>query len=124
MRKKKLSDGYTVLHMAASNNDIQLLDYTLSSVFEDKKGFVNQQNNEGWSAAHFAAFMSNIDSMSFLVEHGANLLLPSSSQMTPIDEIIRNDHKDMLSCVYEHVKYRKRDVSDPKSFGYLHLAAG
>ena len=43
--------------------------------------------------------------------------------MTPIDEMIRNDHKDLLSCVYERVKTTKRDLKEPGSYSLVHLAA-
>jgi len=43
--------------------------------------------------------------------------------MSTVQEIIRNDHKDLLSCVYEHVKYKKRDLNVAASYGDLHLAA-
>ena len=44
--------------------------------------------------------------------------------MTPVDEIIRNDHKDLLSCVYDKTRFVKRDLSIPGSFSVMHLAAG
>ncbi len=43
--------------------------------------------------------------------------------MSSIDEIIRNDHKDLLSCVYDRVKHKKRDMNKPGSYSYVHLAA-
>ena len=43
--------------------------------------------------------------------------------MTPVDEIIRNDHKDLLSCVYDKIRFVKRDLTIPGSFSVMHLAA-
>jgi len=58
------------------------------------------------------------------MEHGADLLLKNDQGMTSIDEIIRNDHKDLLSCVYDKSRFIKRDLSIPGSFSVMHLAAG
>lgn len=43
--------------------------------------------------------------------------------MTPVDEIIRNDHKDLFSCIYDRVKQESRDLNIPGSYGYMHMAA-
>lgn len=72
---------------------------------------------------HFAAFLNNFDSLNFLVENGGKLLQINEQGMTSIDEIIRNDHKDLLSCVLDHVKHFKRDVTQSQSFGIVHLAS-
>jgi ankyrin repeat protein len=63
----------TVLHMAASTNDIQLMDFVISNI-ENKNEMVNQKNGEGWSAIHFSAFLNNFDSTNLLLENGADLL--------------------------------------------------
>ena len=58
-----------------------------------------------------------------MIENGADLLDKNDQQMTSVDEIIRNDHKDLLSCVYDRVKHKKRDMNKPGSYSYVHLAA-
>ena len=92
----------TVLHIAAGTNDIQLMDFVLENS-KSKKEIVNQKNAEGWSALHFSVFLNNFDSTNLLLENGADLLDKNGQAMTSIDEIIRNDHKDLLSCVYDRV---------------------
>lgn len=124
LKKPKKKDGLTALHIAASTNDIQLLDFVLQNVqHHERQEFINTKNLEGWSALHFAAFLNNFDSMSYLLDNGADLMQKNGSYMTPVDEIIRNDHKDLFSCVYERVKHLDRDYSQPGSFGMMHLAA-
>ncbi len=43
--------------------------------------------------------------------------------MTPVDEIVRNDHMDLLECVYERIKHVERDTQKQAGFGLMHLAA-
>jgi len=43
--------------------------------------------------------------------------------MTSVDELIRNDHKDLFSCIYERVKHIKRDLNLRGNYGYIHMAA-
>ena len=121
----KKKDGMTVLHMAASTNDVHLMDFILQNV-ESKKELVNTRNGEGWTALHFSSFLNNFDSTNLLLENGADLLDKNGQEMTTIDELIRNDHKDLLSCVYERVKAKvaRRDLTKQGSFSYVHLAAG
>lgn len=47
----------------------------------------------------------------------------NDSGMSPVEEMIRNDHKDLLSCVFDTVKHKKRNVKEPGSFSHIHLAA-
>ena len=64
---------------------------------------------EGWSAAHFSAFVGNFDSLNYLIENGAGLLEKNDQEMSSVDEMIRNDHHELLSCIFERVKDVKRD---------------
>lgn len=68
--------------------------------------------------------MGNMDATNLLLEHGADLYKPNKEGMTAIDEIIRADHKDLLSCLIKEAKAQKRDTKQPGSYSILHLAAG
>jgi len=65
---------------------------------------INAQNKEGWTAVHLAAFLNNFDTLNLLIESGADLQLRNSHEMTCFDEMVRNDHSDLLSCVYDLYK--------------------
>ena len=110
------------MHIAASTNDIHLMDFIFKNL-PNKKELVNRKNSDGWIPAHMAAFLNNFDSLNLLLENGADLLQKNDQGMTPVDEIIRNDHKDLLSCVYDKIRFVKRDLTIPGSFSVMHLAA-
>jgi ankyrin repeat protein len=101
----KQSDGINCLHIAATTNDVQLLDYIFLSLGSELKQHIHSRNNEGWTAAHFSAFLNNFDSLNFLLENGAKLTDRNDQGMTPVEEMIRNDHKDLLSCIYQLVQH-------------------
>ena len=108
--RSKSSDGMTALHMAATNNDIHLMQYLVSNTYSKQRSdFVNQPNEEGWTPAHFAAFFNNFDGLNFLIENGADLLKRSKSKMCSVDEVIRNDHADLLSCIFDEVRDSEKD---------------
>lgn len=71
--KPKRSDGLTSIHVAASNNDVHLLDYILCGDMknENVKFAVNNVNKEGWTPAHLAGFLNNFDALNLLIENGA-----------------------------------------------------
>lgn len=58
----------TALHMAASNNDIHLMDLILKIESEP-----NVKNTEGWTPAHLASFLNNFDALNLLMDNGASL---------------------------------------------------
>lgn len=47
-------EGINCIHIAAANNDVQVLNFLLKKT-EQIKGVVNLKSNDGWTAAHLAA---------------------------------------------------------------------
>ena len=64
-----------------------------------------------------ASFMNNFDSLNILMENGADLTLRNGSGLSALEEIVRNDYKDLFECIYDKVKLLKRDLKTPGSFG-------
>lgn len=101
------------------------MDFVCKNIEQSEvRNFVNTKNKEGWAAAHFSSFVGNFDSLNYLIENGATLLDKNDQEMSSVDEMIRNDHRDLLSCIYERVKNVERDQTVANSFGHIHLAAG
>ena len=96
--------------MAATINDVHVVDFILNSV-EDPNRAVNIATNEGWTPSHFAGFLNNFDSLNLLLEHGSDLGKESNVGMSVVDEIIRVDNADLFECIFPHVKNMKRDTS-------------
>ena len=106
--QQKNGDGLTPLHLAASTNDVQLLDFLIQQV-NDKEKAVNTKNEEGWTPVHLAAHFSNFDSLNLLLENGGNLSKKNQVGMSPLEEMVRCDHDDLLSCVYKKQVHSSRD---------------
>ena len=119
MQPKK--DGMTVLHIAASQNDVHVLDYALQNLDGSS---VDMKNNEGWTSAHLASFLGNMDSLNLLIEYGASLYETHKDNYDPVQEAVRTDNSAVLQCVYKAYSQRKRDLGKAETFGLLHLAAG
>ena len=118
---KPKRDGITCLHVAATNNDIHLLNFLLEN--RPTKS-IDIENQEGWTPAHFAAFMNNYDSLNLLIEHGANLWKKHHHKMNVFEEIVRSNDENLLKCVFDIYKTKKRDLKEEQSYSLLHLAAG
>jgi ankyrin repeat protein len=71
-----------------------------------------------------ASFLNNFDTVNFLLENGSDLHIKNTNGLSAVDEIIRNDHKELFECIYDRVKYVKRDLTSHGSFGFIHIAAG
>lgn len=113
----------TAIHIAAASNDIHLVDFILKNV-EKPETAVNIKNLEGWTPVMLASFMNNFDSLNLLLENGADLSFKNANGLSAIEEIVRNDHKDLFECIYDKIKLIKRDLKVAGSFGYIHIAAG
>ena len=119
---KSKKDGINPFHVAASNNDIHMLDYFIQLNHHQT---LEMQNVEGWTPAHMAGMLNNFDSLNLLIESGANLEKRNKNNLTVYEEIIRSDNADLFECIYSHVKasQEKRNLKKEGSFGILHLAA-
>lgn len=74
-----------------------------------------------------ASFLGNFDSLSLLLEHGADLIgKKHNHKMSPLDEIVRNDNAALLECVYPlyQNELSNRNLKTPGSFSIMHMAAG
>ena len=96
-------EGINCIHIAAANNDVQVLNFLLKKT-EQVKGVVNLKSNDGWTAAHLAAIQDCYDSLNLLIERGANLFERHNSQMTVFDEIVRSDNAELLEIVFPNYK--------------------
>lgn len=85
--------------MAASNNDLHLIDLILQI-----ENNANIKNSEGWTPAHFASFLNNFDALNLLMENGADLTIKHDMKLTAYEEMVRADNADLLECVYTIVK--------------------
>ena len=92
------SDGVTPFHMAASNNDVQILD-----LFLQKKGEIDIPNDDGWTALHFAGCLNNFDALNLLIEAGGDLTA-RYGKLSPYEEIVRSDNAELLECVWPTVR--------------------
>lgn len=92
------ADGITVLHMAASNNDIHTIDYLIN--LKDIDINVNVRNSEGWTPAHMAGWLNNFDAVNLLLENGANIAQKNANNLTCYEEIVRADNAALLECVF------------------------
>lgn len=87
--------------MAASNNDIHLLDYALKL---KQHSTLNIKNEDGWTPAHMAGFLNNFDALNLLIENGADISAVNNNNLSVYEEITRADHAELLECIYEDVR--------------------
>lgn len=59
------------------------------------------------TAAHLAANMENFDTMSLLLENGADLTIEREANMNVFAELIVHDASDLLECVWHLSKLVK-----------------
>ena len=120
--QRKRDDGLNALHVAASTNDVQLLDFIVSNCETDRiRSVINQKGINGWTPAHLACLMGNFDSVNYLIECGADLYERNDDKVAAIEEIVRSDHIDLLKCVY---RPRRANLYEAGVYPLIHHAAG
>ena len=87
--------------MAASNNDIHMLDYAIKL---NKHNSLNIKNEDGWTPAHMAGFLNNFDALNLLIENGADIGIRNNNNLSCYEEIVRADNADLLECIFKRVK--------------------
>ena len=78
-----------------------MLDYLIKL---ERHTTLDLTNHEGWTPAHLAGALNNFDSLNLLMEHGANIMLKHSHNLSCYEEIVRSDNADLLECIYPFVK--------------------
>jgi len=109
-----------IMHIAATQGDVKLLEYAIKN---KTTATIDIPNEEGWTPTHLASFGGSMDCMNLLIENGADLFANHNHNMNSIHEMIRNDNRDLLSCVYPLVKNKKRNLKEVGTYGLLHIAA-
>jgi len=100
---KTTKDGSTLLHMAASNNDIHMLDFVLG--VKESRVDIEAKDEDGWTAAGMAGCLNNFDSLNLLLENGASIETKNTkTNLSVYESIVQNDNADLLECIYSDVK--------------------
>ena len=120
---KPKRDGMTTFHVAASNNDVQMLDYLIELNQHDT---VDIKNQEGWTPALLAGVLDNFDSLNLLLEHGADLTEKHNANLNCYEEMVRTDNAELFECIYPLIQEREdqRSLKGEGTYSLLHLAAG
>jgi ankyrin repeat protein len=118
---KPRKDGVTILHIAACENDVRMLDYVCKAKTTKS---IDLPMNDGCTPAHQASSRGSFDALNFLIEHGSDLCKRNDLLHTCFDEIIMQDNLDLLECVYQYSRNLKRNYKDAGHFQMIHNAAG
>jgi ankyrin repeat protein len=95
----KTSNGYSPLHVAALNGDLEMLEL-LTSHGADLN--IRSSNSEGWGPLHIAADQKKIEIARLLIAQGADLNLQSSKKgWTPLYLAVVNGNYQMAQFLIE-----------------------
>ena len=120
----KDQDGSTLLHVAVSNDHIDIVKYLVSQGAD-----VDSQDSEGDTPLHLAASSGLLEIAKYLVSKGANVNARNTSfQETPLNRTTYYGYIDMVKLLVTHgadVNARAKDKSAPlqnaAEIGSLHI---
>ncbi|KAK7899422.1 hypothetical protein WMY93_020275 [Mugilogobius chulae] len=88
--------GWTVLHEAAAQTNLTVLDLTLKAVGRD---FLECPSMIGQTPLHVSIEKGLIENAAFLLKHGANPDAPNQDEDTPIFTAIRSGRSDLVELL-------------------------
>lgn len=98
----RLSHGYTALHHAAQNNNVQSTSLLLEQKNTHVDGVPKLQGGCGATPLHRASFTGAYDCMKLLIDHGANLFALDESfgdLMTPLHKAISGGRSNAVQLL-------------------------
>ena len=95
-------DGSTVVHIAASMNQIIVLNYLITKKNADANVLRKKDN---WTPLHCAAFGKHSESFRYLIEHGANIEAKDVNGTTPLQVV---DDQRFIKNMERILKKRSR----------------
>ncbi len=107
---------FTALHFAAQGGNVQVI-HTLvqSGCALDKATHPSRCHNEnGWTPLHLACDRGHFDAVRYLVEHGAQIDIPSAAGETACALAAECGHKDIVRYLVAHgadVHAKRRGLS-------------
>ncbi|XP_067135860.1 ankyrin repeat domain-containing protein 39-like [Centruroides vittatus] len=90
------SSGYTALHYAARNNQLQVCKLLLKSGANP-----NAQTPGGATPLHRAAFKGNYEIVQLLLQSDGDPTICDCDGKTPIDKAVENNHKNVENILKE-----------------------
>jgi palmitoyltransferase len=109
--KSKNNDNSTVLHVSVFKKLFTLveliIDYCKKKNKEGLAKFINQKNNLGATAIHYASFRGNINIIKLLVENGANIYERTERNLNVIHYSCQGNKPSAL--MYFYLKFNKEE---------------
>ena len=107
-------DHLTVLHMAASRKNIEImkmfLDYIEKKNKKDFISFINEKNKKGMTAIHYASFSGSLPIIKLLIEKGADETILTKKKLNVIHYCAEGNTPSCL--MYYYFRFKNRDEND------------
>ncbi|XP_063795336.1 CARD- and ANK-domain containing inflammasome adapter protein-like [Pseudophryne corroboree] len=107
------SSGETLLHVAASNGHVPVIEYLLA-----KGAKVDAKDRKQETALHRAAENGHTEAVRVLLRAGANIYSLDNDSQSPIHLAARNNHQEIVKLFLQEEGKRYKNRSN-----FLHLAA-
>ena len=107
-------NGYTPLIANASVGHIRVVNYLLTMILHTPE--INHQNNEGWSALHFAAKNGYVSIIEGLISNNANVEIRNNKNFTPLMLAILENEIEAAKAILKGMKCSYMLKSDKEFF--------
>ena len=116
--------GRSALHYAAEYGRMAVVRFVINQLRDDApqagskaKEFILLQDNDGYTAMHFAADSGSRETVEVLLEYPESLIVESTEfQMTPLQLAVSNGHADVVEYMLNSVEEMEGTVTNTELF--------
>lgn len=96
-KAKLVGFSYPLITSAVFENNLKMTELILENT-----NFIDEQDENGYTALYIASGNGNMEIVKFLIEHGANINLVDNSNSTPLSIAVMNEHIQVAEYLIEH----------------------
>ena len=113
--RSKDNNNSTLLHVSVYTKNIhitqEIIDYVEKNNDENKvKSFINEKNDLGITALHYASFKGNLSIIKLLMQKGADLTLLTNNKLNIIHYCAQGNKPSSL--MYFYYKFKEKDAKE------------
>ena len=119
--RSKDNDNSTILHVSVFKKQFDItvlfIDYIKKKNEKGLTTFINEQNDQGVTAIHYASFRGNVKIINLLIENGADIYISTKRDLNVIHYACQGNRPNSLMCFY--FLLRKKNKDKEKAFSLI-----
>ena len=114
--RSKENDNSTILHVSVFKKQFEITELFVEDCKKKNKSgltkFINEKNDQGVTAIHYASFRGNIKIIKLLIENGADINISTNRELNVIHYACQGNRPNSLMYFYFQIKNANENSND------------